>query len=93
MRITKKIVAKLKVLAIQAGIKAVTIKHTSATLEFVGRDEMMRKEVFDAVAEQSSRITFAKTGFAVQFSATEFLQKQRLFQSVEKFLQSVQLKS
>ena len=87
------VVAKLKILASQAGIKMVSVKNATATLEFVGKEQMMRKCVFDAVAEQSGRVSFAQNGFAVQFSSTEFMQKQRLFQAVEKFLQSVQLKS
>ncbi len=87
------VVAKLKILASQAGIKMVSVKNATATLEFVGKEQMMRKCVFDAVAEQSGRVSFAQNGFAVQFSSAEFMQKQRLFQAVEKFLQSVQLKS
>ncbi len=87
------VVAKLKVLALQAGIKSVTIKNTTATLEFIGKEQMMQKQVFDAVAEQGNRVTFAKDGYAVHFSSAEFMQKQRLFQSVEKFLQTLQVKS
>ncbi len=86
------VVARVKLLANNAGISKVTVKYGKGELTFANREKMMRKEVFDAISDDAERITPMSGGYGVQFVSTDFLQKERLIAAMTEFLQKIQTK-
>ena len=86
------VVARVKLLANNAGISKVTVKYGKGELTFANREKMMRKEVFDAISDDAERITPMSGGYGVQFVSTDFLQKERLIVAMTEFLQKIQTK-
>ncbi len=83
-------VARLKLLANNAGIARVTIKTGKGELTFATRDDMMNKKVFDALSDFGDRATAASDSYGVQFVSRDFIQKERLISAIEDFLLKIQ---
>lgn len=84
------VVARLKVLANNVGVCKVSVKPGRGEITFANRDQMMKKEVFEALAICGDRITPSSASYSVVFASTDFIQKQRLISAIEEFLQRLQ---
>ena len=85
-------VATLKLLANSAGVSKVTVRPSHGELLFASKEKLMRKEIFDALAEQGNRAYIASDSYTVVFASTEFMQKERLVSALTDFLQSIATK-
>ncbi len=83
-------VAKLKILANNAGVSNVTAKTGRGELTFANRDRMMCKKVFDALSEAGDRIHALSGSYGVEFVSTDYIQKDRLLNSIKEFLLKIQ---
>ncbi len=81
-------VAELKILAAKCGVVKVAVKPGRAELTFAEKENMMRKEVFDALSEAGDRVTLSSSGYSAVFASADFLQKDRLMAALKNFLSS-----
>lgn len=83
-------VAKLKILANNAGVVNVSVKTGRGELTFANRDRMMCKKVFDALSDAGDRIRALSGSYGVEFVSTDYIQKDRLLSSIKDFLLKIQ---
>ncbi|MCH5151962.1 MAG: transcription-repair coupling factor [Clostridiales bacterium] len=83
-------VAKLKLLASNAGVVKVVARPAHGELIFAGKDKLMRKEVFEALMNFGERATVSSDSYGIVFSSADFMQKSRLLDALKEFLQSIQ---
>ena len=82
-------VARLKLLANNAGVVKVTVKPRRGEITFASRDKMMRKEVFEALSREGERATALSGSYGIAFTSLE-LQKSRIIETIMEFLKSIQ---
>jgi len=85
-------VAELKLLANNAGIVKVCVKPAKGELTFADREKMMRKEVFEALADAGETVSAASASYGIVFSSHDYLQKKRLMDKMRDFLLRIQSK-
>ncbi|MCH5157441.1 MAG: transcription-repair coupling factor [Clostridiales bacterium] len=83
-------VAVLKLLANNAGIVKVIVRPSHGELVFAGKEQMMRKEVFDALLAFGERASVASDSYSVVFASSDYLSKSRLIDAMKEFLLSIQ---
>ncbi|MCH5152923.1 MAG: transcription-repair coupling factor [Clostridiales bacterium] len=83
-------VATLKLLANSAGIVKITVRPAHGELTFAGKEQMMKKSVFDALLAFGDRATAASSSYGIVFASSDYLQKTRLMDAMREFLQSIQ---
>ena len=82
-------VAKLKLLANNAGVVKVSIKPRRGEITFANREKMMRKSVFEALSGLGERATALSDSYGIAFTSVD-LQKSRLIDAIMDFLKSIQ---
>ena len=83
-------VATLKTLANKAGIAKVIVRPAHGELIFAGKEQMMKKSVFDALLSFGERATAASDSYGIVFASSDYLVKSRLMDAMKEFLQSIQ---
>ena len=83
-------VAVLKTLANNAGVVKVTVRPAHGELIFAGKQQMMRKAVFDALLAFGERATASSDSYGIVFASSDYLQKSRLMESMREFLLAIQ---
>ena len=83
-------VATLKVLANGAGVAKVTVRPAHGEITFAGKEQMMRKEVFDALLAFGDRAEAASSSYGIVFASSDYLVKSRLMDAMREFLLAIQ---
>ena len=83
-------VSTLKTLANGAGIAKVVVRPAHGELVFAGKEQMMKKAVFDALLAFGERVTVASDSYSVVFASSDYLAKARLMDAMKEFLLSIQ---
>ena len=83
-------VAVLKLLANNVGIVKVIVRPAHGELIFAGKEQMMKKEVFDALLSFGERVQALSDSYGVVFTSSDYLVKTRLMESMKEFLLSIQ---
>ena len=83
-------VATLKLLANKAGIVKLSVRPARGEITFAGKDQMMRKEVFDALLAFGDRAQAASDSYGIVFASSDYLVKSRLMDAMKEFLSSIQ---
>ena len=83
-------VSTLKTLANSAGIVKVVVRPAHGELVFAGKEQMMKKVVFDALLAFGERVTVASDSYSVVFASSDYLAKGRLMDAMKEFLLSIQ---
>ena len=83
-------VATLKLLANKAGIVKVIVRPAHGELIFAGKEQMMRKSVFDALMSFGERATASSDSYGIVFTSSDYLVKTRLIESMREFLLAIQ---
>ncbi len=85
-------IARLKILASGAGVIKVTVRPSRGELLFADKQSLMRKEVFDALAAEGQRASLASDSYSIVFASADFMQKDRLLETLTNFLLGLQTK-
>ncbi|MCM1289825.1 MAG: transcription-repair coupling factor [Corallococcus sp.] len=83
-------VATVKLLAANAGVSKVTVKPGRGEIVFAKRENMMNKQVFDALADSGTSVTAASNGYSLVFQSADYMQKTRLLAAITRFLLKLQ---
>lgn len=83
-------VAQLKLLAANAGVSRVSVKNGRGEIVFAKRENMMNKQVFDALSESGSSVTASSNGYSLIFQSADYMQKTRLLGAITEFLFKLQ---
>ena len=83
-------VAVLKLLANRAGIVKVVVRPARGELVFAGKQQMMRKCVFDTLLTFGERAEASSDSYAIVFASSDYLVKSRLMDTMREFLSSIQ---
>ena len=83
-------VATLKTLANNAGVVKVVVRPAHGELVFAGKEQMMKKVVFDALLTFGERVSVASDSYSVVFASSDYLVKTRLMDTMKEFLVSIQ---
>lgn len=79
-------VARIKILCNNAGVEKLTLRNGGCKILFDGKQNFMKKQVFDGVAQLGKSASLGTTEYSVTIKGAEFLQKSRLIDAVDDFL-------
>ena len=83
-------VATLKTLANNVGVAKVVVRTAHGELIFAGKEQMMKKSVFDALLAFGERAQAASNSYGIVFASSDYLAKGRLMEAMREFLISIQ---
>lgn len=83
-------VATLKLLAANAGVARVSVKNGRGEIVFAKRENMMNKQVFDALSDSGTGVTASSSGYSLIFQSADYMQKNRLIAAITEFLLKLQ---